>query len=65
VDFVNAVLLCYLAMLVGSNESTATKHAGKSLAIWIAMAMQQYDRGASPNGAHPGLHSKPLDATIC
>jgi len=21
-------------------------------------------RGASPDGAHPGLHSKPLDATI-
>jgi hypothetical protein len=32
-------------MLVGSNESTATKNAGESLAIWIAMAMQQYDGG--------------------
>ncbi len=32
-------------MVVGENESTATKHAGKSMAISIAMAMQRYDVG--------------------
>jgi hypothetical protein len=32
-------------MVVGNNESTATKNAGKSLAISIAMAMQRYDAG--------------------
>ncbi len=32
-------------MLVGDNESTATKNADESLAIWIAMAMQRYDAG--------------------
>jgi hypothetical protein len=32
-------------MVVGENESTATKNAGKSMAISIAMAMQRYDAG--------------------
>ena len=32
-------------MVVGDNESTATKNAGDSLAISIAMAMQRYDAG--------------------
>ena len=32
-------------MVVGDNESTATKNAGKSLAILIAMAMQRCDVG--------------------
>ncbi len=32
-------------MVVGDNESTAPKNAGKSMAIWIAMAMQPYDAG--------------------
>ena len=32
-------------MVVGDNESTATKNAGKSLAISIAMAMQWYNAG--------------------
>jgi hypothetical protein len=32
-------------MVVGDNESTATKNAGKSMAILIAMAMQRYDSG--------------------
>jgi hypothetical protein len=32
-------------MVVGENESTATKNAGESMAISIAMAMQQYDAG--------------------
>jgi hypothetical protein len=32
-------------MVVGDNKSTATKHAGESMAISIAMAMQWYDAG--------------------
>ena len=32
-------------MVVGNSESTATKNAGKSMAILIAMAMQRYDAG--------------------
>jgi len=32
-------------MVVGDNESTVTKNEGKSLAISIAMAMQQYNAG--------------------
>ena len=51
-------------MVVGENESMATKKASKSMAISIAMAMQRYDGGTSTHGAHPGLHLKPLDAAI-
>jgi hypothetical protein len=32
-------------MVVGDNESTATKNAGKSMEISIAMTMQRYDAG--------------------
>ena len=32
-------------MIVGNTETTATKHAGESMAISIAMAMQRYDAG--------------------
>jgi len=32
-------------MVVGNNELMATKNAGKSMAISIAMAMQQYNAG--------------------
>jgi hypothetical protein len=32
-------------MIVGNNESTATKNAGESMSISIAMAMQRYDAG--------------------
>ena len=32
-------------MVVGNDEPTTTKNAGKSLAISIAMQMQQYDAG--------------------
>ena len=32
-------------MVVGDNKSTATKNAGESMAISIAMAMQWYDAG--------------------
>ena len=51
-------------MVVGDSESTATKNAGESMAILIAMAMQRYDAGNLPKRAYPGLHSKPLDASI-
>jgi hypothetical protein len=51
-------------MVVDDNESMTTKNAGESLAISIAMAMQRYDAGCMPNRAHPGLCSKPMDATI-
>ena len=32
-------------MLVGNNESSTTKNAGKLLAISIAMRMQRYNAG--------------------
>ena len=32
-------------MVLGDNKSTATKNAGESMAISIAMAMQRYDVG--------------------
>ncbi len=32
-------------MVVGNNESTATKNAVESMAISIAMAMQRYNAG--------------------
>jgi hypothetical protein len=32
-------------MVVGDNESTATKNAGESVAISIAMTIQRYDAG--------------------
>ena len=50
--------------VVVNNKSTTTKNAGKLLAILIAMAMQQGTKwGTSPDGAHPRLHWKTLDAT--
>ena len=39
-------------------------NAGGSMAILIARQCSGTMRGASPDGAHPGLHSKPLDAAI-
>ena len=52
-------------MVVANNEISETKNAGKLTTITMAMAMQRGTIwGASPNGAHPGLHSKPLDAAI-
>jgi hypothetical protein len=47
-------------VVVGNNKSTTMKNAGKSLAISVAMRIKQL----SPDGAHPGLNSKPLDAAI-
>jgi hypothetical protein len=40
-----SLLLCYLAMLVGNNESRTAKNAGTLLAILIAMWMWRYDAG--------------------
>jgi len=52
-------------MVVGNNESTTMKNAGKLLAILVVMAMQRYVAGCMAGWrAHPGLHSKPLDAAI-
>jgi hypothetical protein len=39
-------------MVVGDNKSTATKNAGKLMAILIAMTMQWYDAGHHPGGRH-------------
>ncbi len=41
----NSLLLGFLAMVVGYNESTTTKNVGESLAISIAMQMRRYDAG--------------------
>ena len=51
-------------MLVGNNESATTKNAGALLVILIAMLMWRCNAGYMPDEAHPGLHSKPLDAAI-
>jgi len=45
-------------MVAGNNKLMATNNAGKSPVISTAM------RVCSPNGAHLGLHPKPLDAAI-
>jgi hypothetical protein len=47
-------------MVVANNEIDETKNAGKLMAISMAMAMQWHDT----DKAHPGHHSKPLDAAI-
>jgi len=49
-------------MVVGDNESTATKNAGESLAIWIAMAMQRYGVGRIARWSTSGAL---LEATGC
>ena len=49
-------------MVVGDNESTATKNAGKSMAILIAMAMQWYDAG---HIARWSISRASLEATGC
>jgi hypothetical protein len=41
----NILLLCYLATVVGDNKIGNDKNEGKSLAISIAVSMQQYDAG--------------------
>ena len=49
-------------MSVGDNESTATKHAGESMAISIAMVMQRYD---ARRIARWSTSSASLEATGC
>ena len=49
-------------MVVGENESTATKNAGESMAISIAMAMQRYNAGRISRGSISGAS---LEATGC
>ena len=51
-------------MVVANNEIDETKNAGKSTTILVAMTMQRYDARRIARWAHPGLHSKPLDAAI-
>jgi hypothetical protein len=51
-------------MVVGNNKSTATKYAGESMAISIAMAMQWYDAGRIARWITSGASLKPLDAAI-
>ena len=49
-------------MVVGDNESTATKNAGESMAISIAIAMQRYDAGRFSQWSTSGAS---LEATGC
>jgi hypothetical protein len=49
-------------MVVGNNKSTATKNAGDSMAISIAMAMQWYDAGRIARWITSGAS---LEATGC
>ena len=49
-------------MVFGNNESMATKNAGKSPAILIAVAMQRYDAGRI---AHWSTSRASLEATGC
>ena len=49
-------------MVVGDNESTATKNAGESMANSIAMAMQRYDAGHIARWSTSGAS---LKATGC
>jgi hypothetical protein len=47
------------------NKIDDDKNAGELLAILITMRMRRCTmRGASPAGAHLGLHKKQLDAVI-
>ncbi len=51
-------------MVVGNNKSMATKTTANRWQFWLSWRCSDTTRGASPNGAYPGLHSKPLDAAI-
>ena len=53
------LLLCYLTMVVGDNESTATKNAGDRWQFRLPGQWSGTTRGASPDGAHPGRHWMP------
>ena len=56
------ILLCYLAVVVGDNKSTATNYAGESMAISIAIAMQRYNVGCISRWSTSGAS---LEATGC
>ncbi len=47
-----------------TTKLTVTKIHVKRWQIWWACGYGGAMRGASPNGAHPWLHAKPLDAAI-
>ncbi len=49
-------------MVVGNNESTASKYAGESMAISINMAMQRYNAGRIAQWNTSGAS---LEATGC
>jgi hypothetical protein len=49
---------------VQPNNRQLQKKAGKATTILIASGCGNTMWGALPNGAHQGLHSKPLDAAI-
>ncbi len=49
-------------MVMGNNESTTTKNAGKSLAILIAMRLRRYDAGRISRWITSGAS---LEATGC
>ena len=52
-------------MVVGDNESTATKNqVVNQRQLRLPWQCSGTMRGASTDGAHPGLQSKPLDAAI-
>ena len=60
----NYLILCFLAIAVGDNKLTTPENAGEPLAISIACECGGTTWGTSSDGAHPGLHSKPLDYAI-
>ena len=52
-------------MVLGNNESTTTKNnKANRWQFRLPCRCGGTMRGTSPNEAHPGLHSKPLDAAI-
>jgi len=51
-------------MVVGDKESMATKMQVNWWQFRLPWRCSSTGWGALPDGAHPGLHSKPLDAAI-
>ena len=51
-------------MVVGDNKLTMTKNAGESLAILIAMAMQQYEVGRIAQWSPSRVWCKPEWTTL-
>jgi len=50
---------------VANNETNAAKMQANQRQFRGSCGYGGAMRGALPNEAHPGLHSKPLDAAIC